>query len=72
MKGLNTKRGEEETLEAKVKNTYNIECYIKIKDNTIEVVAKNNSNDATLANNIIRSIQENYSTSKYITVKFTN
>lgn len=72
MKSLNTKRGEEETLEAKIKNTYSIESYIKIKNNAIEVVAKSNSNDATLANNIIRLVQENYSTSKYITVKFTS
>lgn len=72
MKILNTKRGEEETLEKKIKETYELESFIKIKENSIEVVINSSEHDSTLANNIIRTIQENYEKNMYITVKFTN
>jgi len=72
MKKLNIKRGEEEKLETKVKETYKLEAFVKIKDDQIEVVVRNDENSASLANKIMRTIQEEYQTQKYITVKFTS
>lgn len=72
MKNLNIKRGEEEKLETKIKETHKLEAFVKIKDDQIEVVVKNNETSASLANKIMRTIQEEYEEQKYITVKFTS
>lgn len=71
MKDLNIKRGEEEKLENKIKENFNLESFIKIKDDQIEVVINSKDASLDLANKIMRSIQEEYNTQKYITVKFT-
>lgn len=70
MKELNKMRGEEETLEKKILSTYNLKSFVKITGNQIRVVVQSEQHDETLANNIMRSIQENYDTPKYISVKF--
>lgn len=67
---LNNIRGEEEKLEAQIKETYSLESFIKIDGNNIKVTVKSEESNETLANNIMRSIQSNYESSKYITVKF--
>lgn len=70
MKELNMNKGEEEKLENKIKEVYNLESFVKIRNGQIEVVVKKEENDSTLANNIMRTIQELYEEEKYITVKF--
>lgn len=70
MKELNINKGEQEKLENKIKEVYNLESFVKIKNNNIEVTIKKEENDSTLANNIMRTIQELYEEEKYITVKF--
>ena len=72
MKNLNIKRGEEEKLENKIKETHKLDAFVKIKDDQIEVVVKNEQRSVELANKIIRTIQEEYQEQKYITVKFTS
>lgn len=67
---LNTIFGDEERLEEKIKNKFNIECFIEINNNEINVVAISNIHDVKLANNIMRSIQEEYNEKVYITVNF--
>lgn len=71
MKDLNIKRGEEEKLEAKIKEVFNLESFVKIKNDQIDVVIKSTEKSTELANKIMRSLQENFENSKYITVKFT-
>lgn len=71
MKELNTNRGEEEKLQNKIKEVYQLDSFVKIKNNQIEIVIKKEENDSTLANQIMRTIQELYQEQKYITVKFT-
>ena len=70
MKELNMNKGEEEKLENKIKEVYNLESFVKIRNGQIEVVVKKEENDSTLANNIMRTVQELYEEEKYITVKF--
>lgn len=70
LKYLNVIVGEEELLEAKIKTTYKIDCFIEIDSTQIKVVAISKEHDTTLANNIMRSIQEEYQEQKYITVQF--
>lgn len=70
IKELNDNRGEEEKLESQIKETYQLDSFIKISNSGISVTVKSDKHDNTLANNIMRTIQANYEDSKYITVKF--
>ena len=71
MKDLNITRGEEENLEKKIKEVHNLEAFVKIKKDEIQIVVKSSDHDFKLANDIMRTIQENYKTKMYISVKFT-
>ena len=70
LKYLNELQGKEESLEKKIKNQYKIDSFVKIDNNTVTVVAVDKKHNTTLANNIMRCIQEEYKTKMYITVKF--
>ena len=70
IKEINDNRGEEEKLENQIKENYNLDSFIKINGNQIQVIINSSSHSENLANNIMRSIQSNYEDSKYITVKF--
>lgn len=67
---LNMTRGEEEKLEKKIESKFKLKSFIKIDGDQIRVVATSSKHDTTLANEIMRSIQEEYKTKKYISVKF--
>lgn len=70
MKLLNLTRGEEEELENKILKEYNLKSFVKINDDQIRVVISGDKHDESLANNIMRSVQSNYDSKKYISVKF--
>ena len=63
-------RGEEEKLEKKIETKFKLKSFVKIDGDQIRVVASSDKHDTTLANDIMRSIQEEYKTKKYISVKF--
>ena len=62
--------GKENILQDKIKEEYNLNSIVKIKDNQIKVTIKSKENNYELANNIMRSIQENFKEKMYISVKF--
>ncbi len=70
MKNLNVVRGEEETLEKNIKSEFDLEAFVKIDGDQIRVVVVADKLDNKQANNIMRSIQKNYDTKKYISVKY--
>ncbi len=70
LKNLSVVEGEEEKLEKLIKKTYKLNSFVKIEGNKISVVAASKKHDVSLANNIMRTIQENYDVKKVITVKF--
>lgn len=67
---LNANKGREESLEKKLKEKFNLESFIKIKNDQISVTVASKEHNNTLANNIIRAIQDEYDTKMYIVVKF--
>lgn len=67
---LNANKGKEEKLENKIKETYKLDSFVKIKNDQINVTIASKEHNSTLANNIIRTIQEEYEQKIYITVKF--
>ena len=67
---LTTNRSIEGSLEAKIQRIYNLKSFITINSNNIDVIVSSSEYDDVLANNIMRSIQEEFDTAKNITVKF--
>lgn len=70
LKVLNLNVSKESELETKLLDTFGIKSYIEINNDNIKVVINSKEHDATLANNIMRSIQEEYEEKMYITVRF--
>ena len=70
LKYLNSVYSEEERLEKKVKECCNIDSFIEVSNNEINVVGISNNHSITLANDIMRAIQEEYDNKVYITVNF--
>lgn len=67
---INTVTSEEAILEKKLKEKYKMSVFVKIENKEIAVVVDNDKHDTTLANNIMRSVQENFKEKRYITVQF--
>lgn len=67
---LNSNKGKEEKLEKKIKDSFKLDSFVKIKNDQINVTVASKEHNNTLANNIIRAIQEEYDQKMYITVKF--
>ena len=53
-----------------IKEQFKLNSFVTIDGNNIKVTVASKTHDTTLANNIIRSIQNLYQENKYITVKF--
>lgn len=70
MKNLNVKKSEEEKLEKNIKDNFKLDAFVKIDNDNIKVTVSSKKNDKKLANDIMRNIQSNYETKKYITVEF--
>lgn len=60
----------ETKLENKIKKEFSLDSYIKIDNNQIKVTVKSEKHNYELANNIIRSIQDEFNEKMYISVKF--
>ena len=70
LKLLNLLKGKEEKFEDLVKSTYNLGSFIKIDNDQIRVVVESTDTSASLANNIMRTIQNQFDNKMYISVKF--
>ncbi len=70
LKLLNLAKGKEEELENKLLDEFKIKSFIEINGDQVKVVVNSSEHNATLANNIMRSIQKEYDKKMYITVKF--
>ena len=67
---INSIYGDEDKLEKKVKECCNIDSFIEINNNEINVVGISNTHSASMANKIMRAIQEEYQEKVYVTVNF--
>ena len=70
LKLLNQLKGKEEKLEDLIKSTYNLGSFIKIDNDQIRVVVESTDTSASLAKNIMRTIQNQFDDKMYISVKF--
>lgn len=70
LKYLNEVKGKEESIEAKIKQQFQLDNFVKIDNNQIKVVVVAKEHNNQLANNIMRAIQKEFQEKVYITVKF--
>ena len=70
LKYLNEIQSKEESIEKKIKNDLNINCFVKIDNNNANVVCVSKEHNNKLANNIMRLIQNEYKNKMFVTVKF--
>ena len=70
LKVLNLNTTKESELENKILDKFGIKSYIEINNDNIKIVINSKEHDASLANSIMRSIQEEYKEKMYITVQF--
>lgn len=70
LKYLNQLQGKEETIEKQIKEKLELDSFVKIDNKNIEVVALKEKHDSSIANNIMRLVQENFEEKMYITVTF--
>lgn len=67
---INLNKGKEASLESLILKTNNLKSFIKIKDDKISVIVSTKDISYEKANNIIRTIQEQFDEKMYITVKY--
>ncbi len=70
LKLINQISSKEELLEEKIKNNLNLDSFIKIDGDQIRVVVNSNEHSESLANEIMRTIQNDFDTKKYISIQF--
>lgn len=72
IKLLTNVQGLEEKIEAKLKSTYKVDNFVEIDNSTIKVVVAKREHDVNLANDMMKTIQEEFTTKMYITIKFAS
>ena len=70
LKVLNLNISKEEELEKKLEEKFGIKSYIEVNNDNVKVVINSKEHDASLANNLMRSVQEEYDEKMYITIEF--
>ena len=70
LKALNILKSKEEELILKIKDKFNLENYVEIKDDQIKVILIKNEHDEKLASEIMDYVQESFEEKKYISIKF--
>ena len=60
----------EKTLEQKLKQEFKLSGFVKIDNDIVDVVVKSSNHDKSLAVNIMKSLQEEFTEKKYISVSF--
>ncbi len=72
LKEIDKAKAKEEQLENKLKKELKLDSFIKIDSNNVSVTVKKKDHDYSLANNIMRLIQQEYEAKMYVSVKFQN
>ena len=70
MQNLQKIKGLENLIEDQIDQELKLKAFVKIQDNTINVIVRNDKHDVSLANKIMNLVQKNFEEKKYISVKF--
>ncbi len=70
LRTINKNSSLEETIESKIKSTYSFDNFVKVDNDQVRVVVGTNDHNVTLANNIMRLVQNEFENKMYISVEF--
>ena len=70
LKQLDEIKAKEEKIVKIIKDKMALKSYVKIDNNNVNVVIKKKEHDYTIANDIMRLVQEQFDTKVYVSVKF--
>lgn len=70
LKYISKIEGLEEIIKNKIKEEYNLNSFVKIEDDVVEIVVENSKHDSNLAVKIMKSAQEEFENTMYISVSF--
>ena len=70
LKQISELTSKEASFEKKIKEKYNLSAFVKIDNSEITVIVDSKKHDVSLANKIMRCIQEEFKEKVYITVQF--
>ena len=72
LKELDEIKAKEETLKKKLKEDLKLDSFVKIESNSINITIKKKEHDYSLANDVMRLVQEQFKEKVYVSVKFKN
>lgn len=72
MKTLNENKVLEKEIEKKIEKNHNLKSFVKIENENIKVIINSDKHDTELANNIMRTVQEEFESKINVTVEFKN
>lgn len=72
LKSLNEVKAKEELLEKNIKEKLSLDSFVKVESNNVSVTIKKKKHDYSLANDVMRLVQEQFKEKMYISVKFQN
>ena len=70
IKELNQISSKEEILEEQIKTNYDLDSFVKIDGDQIRVVIDSDDHSSKIANNIMKTIQNNFNTKQYVSIQF--
>ena len=71
MKEINDIKASEDAIAKKIKDEYSLDAYVKKEDSNIEIVVEGKEHDVSLANKIMRTVQDEFDEQMSISVKFS-
>ena len=71
LKTLNNNKGLEETITKKLKDDLELESFVKITTDEVEVVVEKDSHDVALASQIMNLVQQEFTDKVSVSVRFT-
>lgn len=72
LKKVNGKQAKEEMIEEKLKTELKLETFVKVEGDQIRVVVGSREHSASLANEVMRLVQDLFDSKMYISVQFQN
>lgn len=72
LKKVNGKQAKEEMIEEKLKTELKLETFVKVEGDQIRVVVGSKEHSASLANEVMRLVQDLFDSKMYISVQFQN
>ena len=72
LKELDEIKAKEENIKNIIKKDLKLDSFIKIENNSINITIKEKKHDYSLANDVMRLVQEQFKEKVYVSVKFKN